>query len=41
MHVNGPTATWEGEPTYRMAWSITFAPPWPVRAWRTATDWLR
>lgn len=41
MQVNGSTATWEGEPTYRMAWSITFAPSWPVRAWRTATDWLR
>jgi uncharacterized protein DUF4012 len=40
MNVDGGTATWEGVPTYRMQLRVAFAPPLPVRAWRTLTGWL-
>ncbi|MBI3649244.1 MAG: DUF4012 domain-containing protein [Actinobacteria bacterium] len=40
MRVSGSTATWEGHAAYRMSFEVSFAPPLPVRLWRTLTGWI-
>jgi Protein of unknown function (DUF4012) len=38
MHVDGDVATWTGVPDRTLDLDMTFAPPWPVRWWRSLTD---
>jgi hypothetical protein len=40
MHVEGSTATWQGDEPYRMTFEVAFAPPLPLRVWRSLIDRL-